>query len=1145
MKTRSPGPFERCPEMFDDLENIVALYKNEYRKKYRAFTREISKVMDRVTHAIVPHAIVQWRVKTVSSFADKVLRKRYKYEFPLEEMTDLGGVRVVVHTRSEVEKLCEFVKKHFDIDKRNSFDAANRLDPSTFGYRSVHYVIQGIKPELRDWKLKHEDIEGLKAELQIRTIAEHCWADIGHDRVFKSGFDVPDQWKRQFSLTSALLEDVDEAFSRAIQGLKVYQTGDGRFLNRRRLEEELSRLQKIAPHVTEDPEKIALACRHARLLMAIARWDDVERLVMKYAKKAKISLLQLPSQLSLLMATAQWQKGDVAKAIDLLKKVQETDPEYVETLVTLAEIYRQLEPAGRAGNKVLEYYTQAYKIDSSEVRALTGVAVEKAFIDRNMGFVSLIRPNLEAAIQRSGNQVAVGVNLPWAQFHIGEAHLLLSNPHEALYAYTKAFLYVSDAFMLEMASRRIARLTDLAPTDNDEEARRCKQGASWVELLIQVCRASRSTAYPASSRQTPHPRPASDSSNTKRIEVQKDPPLNFAGNRKVVLIPSDVVFPLADRNNSWEESSENIRERLARYKPGIEKTFEYFDGVVFCQIPSTWPITTYIKELVSKEGSKIDAVTYWRHEDRGVQEPLKGFTARLIDDGRAREFNSPVTALCTWQELFDKGIDPSRVKVLGIDGGFVAGFSYRLALILGAQVGLVRGSGGEADKLLDDPDWAQHENLTELPFEGYETWGDFLHGKIHTVRCLAEDTSNKEALAKLANDYSRDSNCVVKYEGEELDYLDKITDEMMLESKGIHDIVLNYSYRLSRYVRNKLVYTVGELKDLVPDADFSFEEHLRVKTIHKLWLDSSYCVVGENKQPEAIGYPFAFNTMILVYNRTMVEEPPLTWDDLVEVAARCKGPDRYGIVLQGKGDGEGDWRYYEWCNLVYGLGGGIIEKDYGTQNRGELKLNSKETKAATEMYRRLLYESSPEQDYYWSTGHKEQQTIMKEGRGAMAIMWSDRLMKFLYEISASGKQSSFGFAPIPGGRSMNGSGTFFVYRQPKGDIKRARRAARYVVAMMDEQTQRKLMKEGLCSIYSHLYTDEELQHQIPYLGAVHASMKKAGFMLEASRFAPDIRKLVQRAIKDIMSDRSISVGDVLDQAVNRSRSLIGSGMSVT
>jgi hypothetical protein len=71
-------------------------------------------------------------------------------------------------------------------------------------------------------------------------------------------------------------------------------------------------------------------------------------------------------------------------------------------------------------------------------------------------------------------------------------------------------------------------------------------------------------------------------------------------------------------------------------------------------------------------------------------------------------------SLQAWADLIASGSGPPHVKLLGINGGEIAGAEYRVALALGCPVGIVVGSGREADRLLEDVDWFAVPHLTRL-----------------------------------------------------------------------------------------------------------------------------------------------------------------------------------------------------------------------------------------------------------------------------------------------------------------------------------------------------------------------------------------------------------------------------------------------
>src|SRR5512140_2059384 len=137
-----------------DAENEWACEQNEkyrlVRPRYAAFARTLQDVLENAVKRAAPLAIIQTRPKAIPSFAEKAIRKKNKYRDPLVRMTDLCGGRVITQTLTEVQAVCEFIEKHFVIDAENSVDVSERLKPSEFGYRSVHYMVQVKRGVLRN-----------------------------------------------------------------------------------------------------------------------------------------------------------------------------------------------------------------------------------------------------------------------------------------------------------------------------------------------------------------------------------------------------------------------------------------------------------------------------------------------------------------------------------------------------------------------------------------------------------------------------------------------------------------------------------------------------------------------------------------------------------------------------------------------------------------------------------------------------------------------------------------------------------------------------------------------------------------------------------------------------------------------------------
>ena len=124
----------------DWLESQVTEYSSLH-PAYERFGVVLEQILRDAARRHAPLSIIQTRVKKISSFAEKCLRKCSKYVMPAHQLTDLYGARLIARTASEVQGVSRFLEEHLDIDWENSDDVSERLSWSEFGYRSIHYVV--------------------------------------------------------------------------------------------------------------------------------------------------------------------------------------------------------------------------------------------------------------------------------------------------------------------------------------------------------------------------------------------------------------------------------------------------------------------------------------------------------------------------------------------------------------------------------------------------------------------------------------------------------------------------------------------------------------------------------------------------------------------------------------------------------------------------------------------------------------------------------------------------------------------------------------------------------------------------------------------------------------------------------------------
>lgn len=162
----------------------------------------------------IPLFAIESRVKDEVSFLDKIVRKGYVS--PLDDIDDVCGVRIICYYQEDIGRLCEIIDKELNVLKKE--DKRDQLEDNQFGYTSYHYVVS-----LKDGWMEYPSVrglQGLKVEIQIRTMLMHTWSAISHKLLYKRESDVPPQFKRQLNRLSALIELADEQFD-AIKNVKM------------------------------------------------------------------------------------------------------------------------------------------------------------------------------------------------------------------------------------------------------------------------------------------------------------------------------------------------------------------------------------------------------------------------------------------------------------------------------------------------------------------------------------------------------------------------------------------------------------------------------------------------------------------------------------------------------------------------------------------------------------------------------------------------------------------------------------------------------------------------------------------------------------------------------------------------------------
>jgi putative GTP pyrophosphokinase len=188
--------------------------------KKRGFYTDLASVVRRIleeslkSRGIKVHS-VEARAKDPSSFGKKAAQPseedpgKPRYPNPIEQITDLAGVRVIAYFPNTLADIDQLLKEEFQIVERSD-KGEELIEEERFGYHSIHYLVK-LRPQ-RTRLPEYGPFADSIAEVQVRTILQHAWAEIEHDIQYKSASVIPTEIRRRFMSLAGMLEIADREF---------------------------------------------------------------------------------------------------------------------------------------------------------------------------------------------------------------------------------------------------------------------------------------------------------------------------------------------------------------------------------------------------------------------------------------------------------------------------------------------------------------------------------------------------------------------------------------------------------------------------------------------------------------------------------------------------------------------------------------------------------------------------------------------------------------------------------------------------------------------------------------------------------------------------------------------------------------------
>ena len=178
----------------------------ERRPLYQKLCSEVAYSLEHAVKAAnIEIAAVTSRAKTLNSLLEKVFRKTYAN--PLEDITDLAGVRVVHLYHTDFELIQRIIEQQFDVIEH--VDKLAEQGADRFGYAAKHFLVRlgtGFSGA------RYDELKTLTCEIQVRTTLQDAWSIISHHLMYKRESSIPSHLRRRINSLAGLLETADDQF---------------------------------------------------------------------------------------------------------------------------------------------------------------------------------------------------------------------------------------------------------------------------------------------------------------------------------------------------------------------------------------------------------------------------------------------------------------------------------------------------------------------------------------------------------------------------------------------------------------------------------------------------------------------------------------------------------------------------------------------------------------------------------------------------------------------------------------------------------------------------------------------------------------------------------------------------------------------
>ncbi len=665
------------------MENEIRKFYEQYidtYKKSRPLYKDLSKILRKIFKNLVKGCstefIIDHNIKSVSDFADQLTLLDDEYLNPIEEITDSCVLNILLSNYDEVSDVCDLLQKNFIIITKEGDTRLEGFEAYKLMARSKSFVIQlNSKSEIyKRLELKIPDeLYNLMAKVNVSTFLSHGWEANQNIILAKRNFNVPEPYKIELSRVSALLDIADESLNNIMLKISDYESSYGAYMSPDNIKKEIERLEVV---YAADERNYDISYRIAKLTMVINDMDKSINIINEiigsnqWKKTPDIKASSILRDLGI-STYKRYKKNPFSKGFiqgqSYIEAAVQRNPNNSDAWASLGGSYKEQNNYERA----LNYYKQALKVNPGDPYPLGNFLVLTIQQTGNLIHIERNRAMIETGIEKRLRQVEVMVDLPWAFFDIGLFSLFLGDIDKSLDNYLKAIKHSQDIWMIE---------TTYYTLDTLKIAHNQIDGIKNVRDVLLLGIAFHPNTIQKSDKLINYVRDKLDS-DLEQVE-------NKFGESIVIIAGG---------------TDESVERNVQKYKTTLVDAFQDFNGIILSGGTKSG-ISGIVGDIQEHYPENINAVGYIPSYLPANVEIDKRYSTIHLTGGN--NF-SVLEVLQYWYDILRAGIDPTKVKLIGINGGKISAFEYRIAIVFGAQVGIIENSGRAADDLINDPSWSE------------------------------------------------------------------------------------------------------------------------------------------------------------------------------------------------------------------------------------------------------------------------------------------------------------------------------------------------------------------------------------------------------------------------------------------------------